>query len=118
SSYPLRLRSYQVVLRDEDAPDAVRQWLQQAEDLQGTEEAHQYALRFEELMKQLAGLLKNESVLSLIADKVAAINQDKERLLALAGDQVYRLCHWQETDGRINYRRFFTVNGLICLNMQ
>src|SRR5206468_9069385 len=26
--------------------------------------------------------------------------------------------HWQETDRRINYRRFFTVNGLICLNIQ
>lgn len=29
----------------------------------------------------------------------------------------YRLCNWQETDRRINYRRFFTVNELICLNI-
>lgn len=39
-------------------------------------------------------------------------------LLQLAKSQPYRLCHWQETDRRINYRRFFTVNGLICLNIQ
>lgn len=32
--------------------------------------------------------------------------------------QFYKLVHWKESDNRINYRRFFTVNGLICLNMQ
>jgi malto-oligosyltrehalose synthase/4-alpha-glucanotransferase len=32
--------------------------------------------------------------------------------------QYYRLCSWKETDEKINYRRFFTVNSLICLNMQ
>lgn len=31
--------------------------------------------------------------------------------------QHYRLCHWQETDHQINYRRFFTINSLICLNI-
>jgi malto-oligosyltrehalose synthase len=39
-------------------------------------------------------------------------------LKRIADQQYYRLCSWQETDERINYRRFFTVNGLICLNMQ
>ena len=33
-------------------------------------------------------------------------------------EQFYRPCHWKETNERINYRRFFTVNDLICLNMQ
>lgn len=32
--------------------------------------------------------------------------------------QYYRPCHWKETDKKINYRRFFTVNNLICLNIQ
>jgi len=32
--------------------------------------------------------------------------------------QYYRLCRWNETNYQINFRRFFTVNGLICLNMQ
>jgi len=52
------------------------------------------------------------------AESLATINENKEQLLALANAQYYRLCHWQETDHRINYRRFFTVNGLICLNIQ
>ena len=32
--------------------------------------------------------------------------------------QYYRLCHWAETNQKINFRRFFTVNNLICLNIQ
>ena len=45
-------------------------------------------------------------------------NKDHSLLLQIATDQNYRLCYWQETDRQINYRRFFTVNSLICLNMQ
>jgi malto-oligosyltrehalose synthase/4-alpha-glucanotransferase len=39
-----------------------------------------------------------------------------EHIAEILNEQFYRLCHWQETDHRINYRRFFTVNGLICLD--
>ncbi len=46
------------------------------------------------------------------------INKDKDLLLEIAGKQHYRLCNWQETEKQINYRRFFTVNGLICINIQ
>ncbi|MEH3112862.1 malto-oligosyltrehalose synthase [Pedobacter terrae] len=46
------------------------------------------------------------------------INSDAEALTQLVQNQHYRLCNWQETNYNINYRRFFTVNALICLNMQ
>jgi len=46
------------------------------------------------------------------------LNNDPDLLLQCAEMQYYRLCHWQETDHQINYRRFFTINGLICLNIQ
>ena len=36
----------------------------------------------------------------------------------IPGQKHYILCPWQETDKRINYRRFFLVNGLICTNIQ
>jgi len=51
-------------------------------------------------------------------DNLEALNTDKSFLLELANNQFYRLCSWQETDHKINYRRFFTVNNLICMNMQ
>jgi len=48
---------------------------------------------------------------------LTAFNEDTEKLLKLANSQFYRLCNWQESDRKINYRRFFTVNSLICLNI-
>ncbi|MEI9918422.1 MAG: malto-oligosyltrehalose synthase [Bacteroidota bacterium] len=58
----------------------------------------------------------NEQSKELIINKKET-NTDRELLLAVAGMQYYRLCDWRETNSIINYRRFFTVNGLICLSM-
>jgi len=44
-------------------------------------------------------------------------NASKTKLRKLLAQQHYRLCHWQETDKHINFRRFFTVNGLLCLQI-
>lgn len=49
---------------------------------------------------------------------VAEINSNKEQLATIVNKQYYRPCTWQETDKNINYRRFFTINGMICLNIQ
>ncbi len=39
-------------------------------------------------------------------------------LKQILDQQHYELCEWQTTNTRINYRRFFTINGMICLNVQ
>ena len=44
--------------------------------------------------------------------------EDKDFVKDIANQQFYRLCNWQETNRSINFRRFFTVNSLICLNIQ
>ncbi len=49
---------------------------------------------------------------------VEKLNQDTEALEKLINQQYFRLVHWKETEREIYYRRFFTVNDLICLNMQ
>lgn len=49
---------------------------------------------------------------------LAAVNQDHALLKGILDQQFYRLSFWKETDRRINYRRFFTVNELICLRME
>uniref|UniRef100_F4C343 4-alpha-glucanotransferase n=1 Tax=Sphingobacterium sp. (strain 21) TaxID=743722 RepID=F4C343_SPHS2 len=46
------------------------------------------------------------------------INHDQEALIAVCEQQYYRLCSWKETNLKINYRRFFTVNSLICTQVQ
>lgn len=52
-----------------------------------------------------------------IEASIERINSNKDLLLRVAESQHYILCHWKETDRQINYRRFFTVNSLICLNI-
>jgi malto-oligosyltrehalose synthase/4-alpha-glucanotransferase len=46
------------------------------------------------------------------------INGDKESLSGLLEKQNYKLAFWNESSDRMNYRRFFTVNSLICLKME
>ena len=60
-----------------------------------------------------------------LPDQVAAIqkilddiSQNPDKLRDIIDHQYYHLCYWKETDRRINYRRFFTVNELICLRME
>jgi len=45
-------------------------------------------------------------------------NRNPERKRDLLQKQYYRLSHWMETGERLNYRRFFTINDLICLRME
>jgi len=50
-----------------------------------------------------------------VNDKVKDVNMPVQQAVDL---QYYRPCSYKETDYQINFRRFFTVNSLICLNMQ
>ncbi len=53
-----------------------------------------------------------------IESAITAINADKEKLSQVADLQFYCLTFWKQTEKKINYRRFFTVNSLICLRME
>ncbi|PVY39406.1 malto-oligosyltrehalose synthase [Pontibacter virosus] len=53
-----------------------------------------------------------------IANVLQGINDDESALRELQQQQYYILNHWQETEKQINYRRFFTVNDLICTAME
>src|SRR5690606_12608000 len=65
----------------------------------------------------LGALLQRDSVREWLDKRLNEISLDPAAMMHLANTQFYRLCHWQETNQRINYRRFFTVNGLISLRM-
>jgi len=62
--------------------------------------------------------LNAETVKKLSKENLKALNKNDGELKKIVNAQHYRLCNWQETNTRINYRRFFTVNGLICINIQ
>ncbi|WP_121357166.1 malto-oligosyltrehalose synthase [Flavisolibacter nicotianae] len=118
SRWPLKTGSYVTLLRPAAGNDALETLLQELDILHKTEDSLQLQKGWEEFLLQLRSLMKNERVSQAILQAIDQYNQDPQALLALAKEQHYQLCHWQETDHRINYRRFFTVNGLICLNIQ
>ncbi|TVQ93006.1 MAG: malto-oligosyltrehalose synthase [Bacteroidetes bacterium] len=75
--------------------------------------------KWEKTKIQLASFINEEKEARNFIDNILHIyNSDTKLLKKVLNNQYYELCHWQETEKRINYRRFFTVNGLICLNMQ
>jgi malto-oligosyltrehalose synthase len=75
--------------------------------------------KWEEFKKQLSGLYESkEDVKSFINRLLTRVNEKPEELIRILNSQYFELCFWQETERRINYRRFFTINGLICLRME
>ena len=76
------------------------------------------ALEWERMRSEMIGSFDQRPVFRNALDAtLAEINGSPEKLDALQSDQYYRLCWWKETEERINYRRFFTINELICLRM-
>jgi malto-oligosyltrehalose synthase/4-alpha-glucanotransferase len=120
TAYPLSPRSYASVLLlpQENSDETVRQLVNQLEDLEMLDDAKSYALRWNEIKLQLASIIKEDEARTLIEANLEKINQNPELLLNLCEEQHYRLCSYEETDSKINFRRFFTVNSLICLNIQ
>ncbi|RFZ85052.1 malto-oligosyltrehalose synthase [Mucilaginibacter terrenus] len=119
-NWPVSLKSYPDILEaDKEADtDAVGTLLQQLDALYETTDADAFSKAAEELKLQLTSLVKNKVFNDHLLRCFELINADKQALKDLATTQYYRLCNWKETDKQINYRRFFTVNGLICLNIQ
>lgn len=79
-------------------------------------------LDYEEWKELKEGWIQNCLQMPALCNKiehtVTRINNDKEKLSRLLQQQHYTLTGWQRTMKEINYRRFFTVNSLICLRME
>lgn len=114
--YPLHPNSYSTIFRHKKRLNAdIKQIIKDITDLQKLDDTKAYSQKWEEVKSHL---LKNEAINKTLHSSIEAINNDKEFLTQIANEQFYQLCHWQETDYQINFRRFFTINGLICLNIQ
>lgn len=61
---------------------------------------------------------KDEAFEKAIISATETISSSRELFEELLEKQFFCLVHWKTTEGKINYRRFFTINDLICLNME
>ncbi len=114
NSFPLQPLSYGAVLSGGQMPQALVQLLA---EIPKDENKEIYQQRWREFLLQLSSLAKNEPVAAYMADSIKNVNSNKTTLKDIAQKQSYKLCCWKDTDTKINYRRFFTINGLICLNI-
>jgi (1->4)-alpha-D-glucan 1-alpha-D-glucosylmutase len=125
--FPLAPHTYAQVLASPDVPNALAQWLDQIDGLYAPEPTPSPpadpsaggegdAMQWDAARLELAALMEDdEAVHDYVLTRLAWFNQSAEDVHALTEEQHYRLCDGEETRRRINFRRFFTVNGLICL---
>jgi malto-oligosyltrehalose synthase/4-alpha-glucanotransferase len=99
--YPVNAQTYTIILQSNpDQPDAIKQLIAGKKS------------------DNLAEVCNETDVAKFIKSAVKQINDQPELLEQITSQQYYRLCYWRDSERSINYRRFFTVNGLICLNIQ
>lgn len=116
---PLKPTSYATVLRAGAAEpsDAIGQLLNQLDQLRHDDQPDTCAIAWDEFRQQLTALMKSDVVHQYVADCLKTVQNDTEQLKQLTEEQHYRFCTEVDTRREMTYRRFFTVNGLICLNM-
>ncbi|WP_460971383.1 malto-oligosyltrehalose synthase [Spirosoma migulaei] len=120
AAYPLHLRSYSTILQAGTGKTnkLFQPILELVQELDSIADTKTYAVGCAELQEKLASILTESRDQNYLESCLEAVNTSPGLLQRLADEQAYRLCYYGETDQQINYRRFFTVNALICLNVQ
>lgn len=107
--YSASARSYKLIL-DENFDE---KWKDRLEEISGKKEA------WEEVKELLVREYdKDEKFRDKVDQQLKEINASEEKLKVILEEQHFLPAHWKETERHINYRRFFTINDLICLRME
>jgi malto-oligosyltrehalose synthase/4-alpha-glucanotransferase len=120
SAYPAHPGTYATILTagDGDPDDRIKPLLKQLDAVLKTTSPDTLTESFDAFLARFKEMMDDSTFKAFVKRGLKAINSSPERLRQVADEQAYRLCFHGETDQRINYRRFFTVNALICLNIQ
>jgi malto-oligosyltrehalose synthase/4-alpha-glucanotransferase len=114
SFYPINAGSYAIVLECGDQNKQLANFLAELRTINSTKDSKSHQKRWQDFLSRLG----QQDMVDAVQHCVRNVNSNGAALQKIINEQFYRLCHWKETDTKINYRRFFTVNSLICLNMQ
>ncbi|HKZ37926.1 MAG TPA: alpha-amylase family glycosyl hydrolase, partial [Chryseolinea sp.] len=114
--YPLSLSAYEFVFSYENSESGRKIQTEWSDFLRHPARRYDYSAWREHKSKWIQLLLSNDR--KTIDEIVSRFNNNENMLLNLLDRQFYVLAHWKITEKEINYRRFFTVNQLICLRME
>ena len=74
---------------------------------------------FTELLQKLVvDYSRSDETKKYVDERVAAVNSNQKKLQEIIDQLYYYPSYWKDTETKINYRRFFTINSLICVNVQ
>lgn len=106
NSYPLALHSYAEILPQKE------NWKIRFANFSEHREG-------EELKKQFLKKVQESSDLrDHVQKKLKVVNASEEHLREILELQHFEPVYWKTTEEKINYRRFFTINDLLCLRME
>ncbi len=121
NSFPVNFETFHSLLVDEIvyAPAyLINRWMHYKMELCIPDESFLNNL-WEEFKAEMRNMYEKDKFTAQFIDNLLKkTSHNKERLHEIIRHQHYELCHWQESEHRINFRRFFTVNSLICLKME
>ena len=116
TAYPGLLRELSTQL-EEDEQGVVSAWTDRITDhlAQSAGDRESWLTIISELRDEMQ---QHEGLRRTLSSWAEQYHQDTESFEQFLDHQYFRLVHWKTTEREINYRRFFTVNDLICLNAQ
>lgn len=106
NSYPLSLHSYAEILPQEE--DWKIQFANFSDHKQGEDLKKKFLKRVKE----------NRDLRDHVEERLTDMNSSEEQLREILELQHFEPVYWKTTEEKINYRRFFTINDLICLRME
>ena len=112
NEYPVSIPAYPKLLKAENTthmPNTVAEFLNAEKKVdQFNENRHRLFLDYS----------RAEQTKIYIDDRLAEVNNNPKKLRQVIEQLYYYPSFWKDTEHKINFRRFFTINGLICVNIQ
>lgn len=111
--YPASVGSYSFVLSRTKEDAILMEWKEKLDGL--SDDSNQW-------QEVKAGLIQaiqsDEALKNKLNYAVQELNGSRDLMQRLLNMQYFQPVHWKESEKKINFRRFFTINDLICLRME
>ncbi|MFW5821079.1 MAG: malto-oligosyltrehalose synthase [Bacteroidota bacterium] len=110
NSYPVSIGAYQTLFKFSSfkkIPDSILKF----------QNSLSSSAFMEEVGKLYHAYTRKDTLYKFINNCLEEVNSDPSLIKKLLKELSFIPVYWKETEKRINYRRFFTINSLICLNI-
>ncbi len=110
NKYPLSIQAYATLFKCstlDEAPPVIGEF---------EENLSNKKIKNEDIENLYQAYKKKNTAYEFINECLKEVNSDPSLMKKLVDELSYIPVYWKETEKRINFRRFFTINSLICLN--